>query len=88
MGNKKSMVISIRMPEDSYAAIKDRAEKEGQSVSRFMTEASIADAGLTQSRKQQLYFHINKMKDLARNACGKIEKELLAECDALWQMLK
>lgn len=86
--NGQSKVISIRLSVDDYERIKKLSDKANKSVSSFMTEASIADKGLTRSQKQVMYFHLSKMKDLARNECDEIGSAIIKECDAIWQKLR
>ena len=74
MSYQKTKNISIRMSADDYEVIKSRADKAEQNVSRFITEAATSGEGLTLSQKQSIYYHLSRIRDLARNECGETEK--------------
>ena len=82
---KSSKIISIRSSDADLEIIKRRADETGQSVSRYLVENALCDCGLTQSKKQGLFYSISKIKDSARN---ENYSDIIEECNKLWQLLK
>jgi len=75
----KSKTVSLRLTEEQYNAIKQRADSKGMSLSNFMLDMSLADEGITTNYKQILYTRMIGLKEYVYNEDLKKLREAIGE---------
>lgn len=90
MTNTKSKIVTLRVTDDELKTIKERAEKAGLTVSRFLVESATAGTGLSVSQKQQAYWYLCQIKDAAEHQRNyeNAKESIFRWCDSLCQLLK
>ena len=88
----KDKTVSMRLTGNENKIIKKRAEEKGLSLSRYMVQAAIADEGLTDKKKQQIYLYKVKIQDPAKQIMHQRDDEnaerIYEEMEKLWLLLK
>ncbi len=80
----KSKTVSLRLTEEQYETIKQRADSKGMRLSNFMLEMSLADEGITTNYKQMLYTRMIGLKEHVYNEdLRKLKEEIGEICRSL-----
>ena len=81
---KKSKIISIRLGQNEYETIKNRATEKQISTNKFIVNSALSFEGIDIETKRKIYTTICHIRDYAaHNSKEKISEE----CEKLWQYL-
>lgn len=90
--SKKDCPLTARVTEDELKQIKEKANAQNLSVSRFIVEKSLEPEAISISIMREAYQHICTIRDLAANWKFSedeiVNKEISKECDALCRILR
>lgn len=83
----KNKVISLRVSQAEYAAIKEKADKDNVSISRYLVDRAFAEDNLSTHTKQKIYYSLYRIKEYAKEN-NTLNQMLTKECDTIWLLLK
>lgn len=87
----KNRNISLQVSEEDYNRIKEKADSQKITVSRYMTDMALSEDSLTRAQKQEIYISLNIIKDCARQIRRLYDNDyslnIIKEAHKLWQSL-
>lgn len=90
--SKKAYPLTARVTEDELNQIKEKANAQNLSISRYIVEKSLGSEAISTSTIREAYQHICVIRDLAANwrftDDEAVSKKIGKECDALCRTLK
>lgn len=85
---KKSRHVRIRMAQNQYKLVKEKADKRNQTVSAYVVEAAVhGDNHITPPMIMQLQSDFYEAAAALESANPKLAKKMRRKGDSLWQLL-
>lgn len=86
---KTTKPVNFRVTEEEYEHMKQQAEANQQSVSKYIASRVLGREGITLDQQREVYYHLMRVIDaIQMQPEFENRQEILEECDAIWQSLK